>query len=271
MTRDSRGYYYRCERTAAGPRNRYVGSGPVADATEQLDQAFTQQRAELRRRMRDLRQTERERDAQVDADYMTLRTFVRGALVAAGWYSHNREWRRYTLRIGVEDMAELTRTELESLTAAELDALVERCNKTKPNPADIDALRTVVMSPVGAHVAAVSGLTLARELFNSTGAAKVVIDAELKRLRRDLGGDDALPIEQALIDHIVTCWARLSSAERGLTKTTTGDHSRDSALYWERRVDAAQRRYLRALGLLARMRALTRVQVNIAEVQQVNN
>jgi hypothetical protein len=59
-----------------------------------------------------------------------------------------------------------------------------------------------------------------------------------------------------------------------MSNNVKGSHSRESGAYWDRRLTEAQRRYLRAIGLLAKLRSLapaSRLQVNVAHNQQVNN
>ena len=268
MAWNRRGYFYRCERTPAGPRNVYYGAGLIAHLTEQLDiqrVAIAKLDAEQRRRER---QQERELDAELDGHYGELRTHVHGVLVASGWYSHKREWRRYTVQLEGDTM---TRAEIEALAGGNLDALISRCNVAAPAPSDLAALRKVVDMPSGAILRALSGTVLAEDIIGGAGAVKIVTSAELDRLRHDLGADDCPPVERSLIDHVCVCWARMQVAERRLTSATSGTHTPPEGLYWERRTDHAQRRYLRALALLAKMRALTSVQVNIATNQQVVN
>ena len=262
-------YYYRSVWTHSGPRNVYVGHGLIAHLAEQLDaQRAATVAIEAAQRRRERRQ-ERELDAELDGHYGELRTHVHARLVAAGWYSHKREWRRYNFEGDL--MTEALTTDLATITHTELNDLVARCNVAKPKSTDLAALRKVMSSTAGAHVTLLSGTTLAQVIIGGDGALKIVTDAELNRLRYDLGADDCPPVERSLIDHIVTCWARLQVAERRLTSATCDVHEPSHGIYWERRVTEAQRRYLRALGLLARMRALTSVQVNIATNQQVNN
>jgi hypothetical protein len=76
-----------------------------------------------------------------------------------------------------------------------------------------------------------------------------------------------------LIEQIALCWLRLSIVEvRHADHTTSGSIGISQADYWDRALSAAQRRYLRAIESLARVRRLLHpnaVQVNIG-AQQVN-
>ena len=96
--------------------------------------------------------------------------------------------------------------------------------------------------------------------------------------RKELGLEHAPTLEQLLIDHIATCRLRIQEVEWRYQAIVCDGESRPIyQMDWrERRLNAAQRRYLRACETLARVRKLTRstraVQVNIAAAggQQVN-
>jgi hypothetical protein len=97
-------------------------------------------------------------------------------------------------------------------------------------------------------------------------------------VRDELGYENVSQLERLLIDHLVTCWLRLQDVEWRYQTIVCGSESRPiyQVDWWERRLSATQRRYLRACETLARVRKLTRgtrpVQVNIAAAggQQVN-
>lgn len=93
---------------------------------------------------------------------------------------------------------------------------------------------------------------------------------EAGRLRRAWAGEDATPLETALAERIAACWLYLHYVEaKYLEALGTLTWERDE---WHRkRVDQAERRYLRAIKALAQVRrlALPTVQVNIGD-QQIN-
>jgi hypothetical protein len=95
-------------------------------------------------------------------------------------------------------------------------------------------------------------------------------------LRDELDYQDASRLEQLLIDQVVLCWLRLRDIEWRYTQVTSESIPISSADYWERRLNASQRRYLRACETLARVRKIIRrtpaLQINIATQggQQVN-
>lgn len=79
-------------------------------------------------------------------------------------------------------------------------------------------------------------------------------------------------LERLLIQQIALAWLKLSYVEyRHRYFLTNGNTTITQADFWERRLSVAQRRYLRAIETLARVRRmnLPAVQVNIG-AQQVN-
>jgi len=88
----------------------------------------------------------------------------------------------------------------------------------------------------------------------------------------DLGAAEVLPVEKLLIDQIVMAWLRHYDIEARYTAIHDGDCTIAQAKYWEQRLSASQRRYLRAIETHARVGKLLRsvsLQVNIGE-KQVN-
>lgn len=170
------------------------------------------------------------------------------------------------------------RARLEDAAAAELEALVKRVNGKNPTRADLDALRRVLDTHDGAVLSVIGGTAVLSHIFdkynagNAGAAARLVMEAEARRMGERLGRDSAPPFERPLIDHIVVCWVRLQLVERDQAANTSGAHNRESGAYWDRRLSEAQRRYLRAFNLLAKLRHMApAVQVNIANQQVVQN
>jgi len=89
---------------------------------------------------------------------------------------------------------------------------------------------------------------------------------------RDLGHAESSCLEQLLVEQVALCWLRHNELERRYTKvSSSGVQTIAQADYWERRLSASQRRYLRACETLARIRKmqLPMMQVNIGQ-HQVN-
>ena len=116
----------------------------------------------------------------------------------------------------------------------------------------------------------------ARELFDDLAGKSHLVRASLEagweRLPVDLARPGDGELERLLVQQVALCWLKLSYTEHQHRHIlTSGNATIKQGDFWERRLSAAQHRYLRATEALARVRRLQlpAVQVNIAE-QQVN-
>ena len=99
--------------------------------------------------------------------------------------------------------------------------------------------------------------------------AKEGVQKRVIKLRTDLAGAHASPLEQLLIDRICCCWLAMQETEVNASRLQS--IPLPQADYHQRRQDRAHRRFLSACKTLAQVRKLVgpNVQVNVAE-QQVN-
>ena len=122
-----------------------------------------------------------------------------------------------------------------------------------------------------AHNAAL--VAIETESRGSDGS-RVAMEANYWGVRRELGSNDASPMERLLIDHVALCWLRLQTLEHRYSRVMSESITLTLGQYWEKRLSAVQRRYLRACTTLARIRKmrLPAMQVNVATEggQQVN-
>lgn len=115
----------------------------------------------------------------------------------------------------------------------------------------------------------------ARQLISKTAgtyAVKASMTKGWDQLQRDLARPSDGALERLLVQQVVVAWLHLGYIEYQYSAMTTETGlTMKRAEYWERRLSAAQRRYLRATETLARVRRLQlpAVQVNIGN-QQVN-
>jgi hypothetical protein len=129
---------------------------------------------------------------------------------------------------------------------------------------------------IAGDLARTAALHLIQDGITATPAVKESLSAAWDGLKMDLGYDNAPMLEQLLIEQVALCWLRLYTAEQGYTNKVYTASSYESLNYWERRLNASQRRYLRACETLARVRKIIRrtpaLQINIAAQggQQVN-
>lgn len=107
---------------------------------------------------------------------------------------------------------------------------------------------------------------------NGSYALQASLRTGWKQMRDDLTRPSDGPLEKLLIQQVVLAWLKLAYTEYAHKGTLlNGNTTLKVADFWERRLSAAQRRYLRACETLARVRRLQlpAMQINIAE-QQVN-
>ena len=82
------------------------------------------------------------------------------------------------------------------------------------------------------------------------------ISANISQQRVDLGYESSSPLEKQLINHILLCWLRLYDCEMRFDSVRSDKPTMDQMQHWEKRLTAAQRRYLRAVETLAKVRRL---------------
>lgn len=92
--RNGRSYYYRKERAGKRVRSVYVGGGETAELIAQLDWMQGVEQEGKRRLARIERARLQEQDAELDRVCALVETLTTGALLAAGFHKHKRQWRR---------------------------------------------------------------------------------------------------------------------------------------------------------------------------------
>ena len=108
-----------------------------------------------------------------------------------------------------------------------------------------------------------------------TKSLRVIQQANREGMKRELGDQQAPPLERLLIDHLALCWVRLQHVEQEYSWAVSKGMNVSLARFWEQRLSASQGRFLRACATLARIRRLAvpaAKQVNIAAAggQQMN-
>jgi hypothetical protein len=160
--------------------------------------------------------------------------------------------------------------------------LLDKTNKEHPRPKDVEALANLLNGN--------KALELWRDVLSASQfAERFVIENSpavpgvkecwkhrLAALRKELGYDIAPLLEQLLIQNAALCWLKLSLVEIQHANVMKQSITMVVGLYWEKRLNAAQRRFTHACMTLSRVRKLSRntpaLQFNIAAAggQQVN-
>lgn len=112
-----------------------------------------------------------------------------------------------------------------------------------------------------------AAINLVIRQMQTSEANRALMREKLDQLRNSLCGQEASATERLLIDQVVICYLRMNLTEQYYQNSMADGCSLASASYWERKLSAVQRRYLRAIESLARVRKLMgvpMVQINIA-------
>jgi hypothetical protein len=136
-----------------------------------------------------------------------------------------------------------------------LESLVEAANRG--DAASLKTLRRVldehpeIWQKVGDLSAQVEG-TWIRMATGGHALAAESIRREADRLRCELRGASAPPIEKLLVDQIIACWIQLKHAE--VIAGAGGESSLMQERFHDQRLERAQRRYFGALKMLTQIR-----------------
>jgi hypothetical protein len=158
--------------------------------------------------------------------------------------------------------------------------VVSRAYRKKPNKKDLDELRKWMNDyPELWRVVFDTAWLLEDNFIKNMVQDKASIIAMKKNtdeIRKGFGYYDATFLEQMLIDNIIISWLGVQYGNFQLVNRMRRDERIVILEFWEKRVNASQRRYLQACESLMRIRRLMAVnpaiQVNIAAQggQQVN-
>ena len=166
-------------------------------------------------------------------------------------------------------------------TPDELLELIGRCYMENPDMKDLQELREYLEEKPNLFRAVIDMAKVVQDKLIENiihqPAGQVGIEAQINNIRIEMAYDQSPILECLLVDNIINCWLRLQWVEMQLSGQSNEEQvSMRVVEYWEKRLSASQRRYLRACETLARVRKLTRntpmLQVNIATErgQQVN-
>ena len=93
-TRGSGTYYYRKVRSGGRVRSEYVGAGVVADMLADIDNDARHDAERQRRAWLAAVEAERRTVATLAQVDRIVSTMTAAALIAAGYHTHRRQWRR---------------------------------------------------------------------------------------------------------------------------------------------------------------------------------
>lgn len=172
----------------------------------------------------------------------------------------------------------MSKTQVPTATGAhdEIIALIRRMEKDNPDPEDVKTFRKMLANSPALWAVAGDLMRIARDKMlaglNANALTRESVEEGIRRIARELVGEDAPLIERLLAEHAALCWANYYLTQHHYHSVMEEPVTLAQGAYWEKRLATVQRRYLRALETLARVRRLLRphaLQVNIG-AQQVN-
>lgn len=144
--------------------------------------------------------------------------------------------------------------------AKHLNALLQRAEKTEL-PADEAEARTELLAFINRYPDTFDrnanlASKVEQQLVEIMGgkAFGVLITMDLKLKRRELGYDQASALERILIDRLMACWLRVQQAELRKSSGESKGVSLHWALVWDKRLEIANKNFLRAIRTLALVR-----------------
>jgi hypothetical protein len=273
-------YYYHKRRVGGQVVSEYYGTGVIAEITAARLVLAAERRSAERAAAAQAQatRTAEARTPALDTLTQTLTGLTRAVLLVNGYHTHNGTWRHTMPRPKAALPAPSSAIELPSgpWTAEQaLDLLQTYLPSEHPPPEVITAVRKLfaevpfIWKVVGDM--AVQAQHRLIERYTSQPLVQEAIDAGIKSLGHELGRKEAPVLEKLLIDQVLTCWINVYDVQQRYANAHAESITLTLGEYWERRLTAAQRRYLRACETLARVRrlAVPPLQVNIGD-QQIN-
>jgi hypothetical protein len=157
----------------------------------------------------------------------------------------------------------------------EISLLFERVDKKNPAKEDLAKLRETLakypaLSSVGGDLAGQVERHIIDNALPTQLGARISIQKYCDFQRDELGYKSSSPLERSLIQHAVLCWLRLHVCEIRYESATQDSLTFAQATFWEKKLSSHQRRYLRAVETLARVRKMDiTVQVNVGHQQVI--
>ncbi len=152
---------------------------------------------------------------------------------------------------------------------------LQRTNKKNPAKKDVEAMQAALREYPELWRFGDLARQAQHQIIDKTESSELITACLYQgtvEMRREMGYEAAPPLERLLIEQVLLTWLDYHHTQyqyEGHLHVSIPTAHRD---YWDRHINAAQRRYLRAIETLARVRKLSgrgSIQINIAE-QQVN-
>lgn len=159
---------------------------------------------------------------------------------------------------------------VEVPTKEEILAGLKRAQKG--DPTSLPMLQAIVQNPkmvatLGGDLALRAQSLMVESHCGKNLLFQETIQAQMKFMRAELLGPNPTPVERLLVEAVLTAWLHYYHLE--VAFGFGSELSPEQGAYYQRRLSAAQKRYLTAIKTLASVRKLAgpMLQINIAERQ----
>lgn len=162
---------------------------------------------------------------------------------------------------------------LNSAQVKRLNDLIKKTNVEDPAPGDVQALRAFLGEQPAIWREIGDTAASARDALLAYASPQVIVQESIRLSAAELSTALTLPTDTPLEKLAVTQCVLAHILHTTIQKRYATAYSRGldgfQSDFWEARLDTSQRRYLRSLEALARLRrlALPALQINIAETQ----
>lgn len=244
-------YYYRARKVNGRVVKEYVGTGEVAELAARLDAEAANVRALQRvERLRTRAELE-ELDATLEEIDRAVDTVVSAAMALAGFHRHRGEWRRKR----TVATTETTDTAPAPTAPPSPGELLRRAQA-----GDAGAMRLVMpllddpkaLDVLGGNVPLRAAQVVIRQIAGRDLVSEEAIQRKMDLLRAELAGPNPGPVEQLVVDRVVSLWLQLHKLEGEAAMVGTTDAGR--AGFYQRAMSAAQARYFHAIRELTSLR-----------------
>ena len=261
--RGARRYYTRTSWVRGGFVRTYVGAGAVGELAAAADAL----RRANRRAATAAARAERERLGAAARPLKELGRLcgllTQAALTSRGYHRHGGEWRR-SMTTATEDAATAKGPAAADPLADErvqqvLRRAMQGDQSVLPELGKVLDAHPSIWQRVGdlaAHAQdAWVNLAAGKDLL-----LKQALERKAAEMRGELAGPDAPPLEGLLADRVVACWLQLHYADASYAQAKGASLAQDANA--QKRMGAAQTRYLQSARALAQLRRLLRPAVS---------
>lgn len=263
-------YYYTKERVGNRVVSRYWGKGHIAEVFSSVDESrryikkleSNQAKAEKESQKYEFRETNQPIDEVLAKTYK----LVIAILLITNHNCHKGQWRKSRIKAQLikedEEMQIPVCIDPNKDLDREFDLLLEKATGKKPDSQQVRDLRRFLRDhpEMWQQLSSLYDLTfnnfLNKELVDPV--AIELLRPTLKDLKNKLGWDNASVLERLIIEGVILTYVRWLTTEFKHVDVVSQNHSFDRGVYWEKRLNNAQKAYLRACETLARIRKLSR-------------